>query len=109
MLKKAKGFLAVVIMLMVIGLSPCLRRNHLEGWTGVASLTVNQDKNNFVIYFYLQVNVRSYNSAFGGNIRNPIQTPISCVSQSSIGIRAPVLLLMFINHLTVSNKDPDKF
>ena len=51
MLKKAKGFLAVVIMLMVIGLSPCLRRNHLEGWTGVASLTVNQDKNNCVNLF----------------------------------------------------------
>ena len=34
-----------------------IRRNHLEGWTGVASLTVNQDKNNFVIYFYLLVNV----------------------------------------------------
>ena len=73
--KKAKGFLADVIMLMVIGLSPCLRRNHLEGWTGVASLTVNQDKNNCVIYFYLQFNVRSFNSAFGGNIRNSIQTP----------------------------------
>ena len=55
-LRRLRGFLAVVIMLMVIGLSPCLRRNHLEGWTGVASLTVNLDKKNCVIYFYLLVN-----------------------------------------------------
>ena len=75
MLKKAKGFLAVVIMLMVIGLSPCLRRNHLEGWTGVASLTVNQDKNNCVIYFYLHVNDRSYNSAKGDKSETQFKPP----------------------------------
>ena len=88
MLKKAKGFLAVVIMLMVIGLSPCLRRNHLEGWTGEASLTVNQDKNNCVINFYLLVNVIMLISQKGGKSETQIKPPISYVSQPSIGIKA---------------------
>ena len=40
-------------------------------------------------------------------MKNTIQTPLSCVILTpSIGIRAPVLLLMDIKHLTVSDKDP---
>jgi len=39
--------------------------------------------------------------------KNTIQTPLSCVILTpSIGIRAPVLLLIDIKHLTVSDKDP---